>query len=75
MNIYFKYLLSLPKSLWFNFRHLPLKQALKLPFYVRYGTRVSVKGRIIIEDDNHVGMAMIVIPMKLMSRTPSIPLA
>lgn len=61
MNIYFKYLLSLPKSLWFNFRHLPLKQALKLPFYVRYGTRVSVKGRIIIEDDNHVGMAMIVI--------------
>lgn len=58
---YFKYLLSLPKSLWFNFRHLPLKQALKLPFYVRYGTRVSVKGRIIIEDDNHVGMAMIVI--------------
>lgn len=61
MNIYLKYLLSLPKSLWFNFRHLPLKQALKFPFYVRYGTRVSVKGRIMIEDDNHIGMAMIVI--------------
>lgn len=61
MNIYLKYLLSLPKSLWFNFRHLPLKQALKLPFYVRYGTRVRVNGRISIEDHSHIGMAMIVI--------------
>ncbi|SHF37166.1 Acetyltransferase (isoleucine patch superfamily) [Bacteroides faecichinchillae] len=61
MNLYVKYLLSLPKSVWFNFRHLPLRQAVKLPFYVRYGTRISVKGRIMIEDVNHIGMAMIVI--------------
>lgn len=61
MNLYLKYLFSLPKSVLFNFRHLPLRQAVKLPFYIRYGTRISVKGRIMIEDVNHIGMAMIVI--------------
>lgn len=44
MHLYLKYLLSLPKSIWFNFRHLPLRQAVKLPFYIRYGTRVRVGG-------------------------------
>lgn len=61
MNLYLKYLLSLPKSVWFNFRHLPLNQAMRLPFYTRYGTRVRVHGKIRIEDCNRIGMAMIVI--------------
>ena len=61
MNLYLKYLLSLPKSIWLNFRYLPLQQAVKLPLYVRYGTRVRVKGRIRIEDTTHLTIAMIVI--------------
>ena len=61
MNLYLKYLLSLPKSVWFNFRHLPLRQAVKLPFYIRYGTRVKVHGRIGIEETEQVRIAMIVI--------------
>ena len=61
MNLYLKYLLSLPKSIWFNLRHLPLRQAVKLPFYIRYGTRVRVGGRICIEQGDAIKMAMIVI--------------
>lgn len=61
MNLYLKYLLSLPKSVWFNFRYLPLRQAMRLPFYIRYGTRVKVAGKIKIEDNANISMAMIVI--------------
>lgn len=61
MNLYLKYLLSFPKSVWFNFRHLPLSQAMRLPFYIRYGTRVRVHGKVRIEECEHIGMAMIVI--------------
>ncbi len=61
MNLYLKYLLSLPKSVWFNFRHLPFRQAVRLPFYVRYGTRVRVKGQVVIEESSSIGLAMIVI--------------
>lgn len=61
MNLYLKFLLSLPISVCFNLRHLPLKQAVRLPFYIRYGTRLDVNGRVRIEDVNAVKMAMIVI--------------
>ncbi len=61
MNLYLKYILSLPKSIWFNLRHLPLRQAVKMPFYIRYGTRTRVRGKISIEDCKHIGLAMIVI--------------
>lgn len=61
MNLYLKYLLSLPKSVWFNFRHLPLRQAVRLPFYIRYGTCVKVMGRIRLEEQKSVKIAMIVI--------------
>lgn len=42
-------LLSLPKTILFNFRHLPLTQAIKLPVFVSYDTDVSLKGKIVIE--------------------------
>lgn len=35
MNI-FKVLISVPKTLYFNFRCLPFKNAIKLPFYIHY---------------------------------------
>lgn len=61
MNLYLKFLISLPNSICFNFRHLPLKQAVRLPFYIRYGTQVDVKGKVAIEDTSAIKMAMIVI--------------
>lgn len=61
MNLFLKYILSLPKSVWFNFRHLPFSQAIRLPFYVRYGTRVQVHGKVCIKDCDHLRIATIVI--------------
>lgn len=61
MNLYIKYLLSLPKSIYFNFRNLPLKQAVRLPFYIRYGTRLNIKGKVCIDDESAIRWAMIVI--------------
>ncbi len=47
-------LLGTPKTILFNFRHLPFKQAKKLP--IRFGTRVKTEidksAKIIIESDN-----------------------
>lgn len=37
------WLLSLPKSVWFNFRNLPLKQAIKLPFAIHYKSKCYVE--------------------------------
>ena len=43
----FGILLSIPKTIWFNFHFLPFSLALKMPIWIHYGTRVSVKrGRI-----------------------------
>mgnify|MGYP006346867279 CR=1 FL=1 len=39
-------ILSIPKTIIFNLRHLPIKQAVKLPVWVHYRTQVNVKGRI-----------------------------
>ena len=33
-------LLSLPKTIWFNFRVLPFKEAIKLPFFVSYHVKI-----------------------------------
>lgn len=35
---YIELIMSLPKSIYFNFRALPLKQALHLPVFVHYNT-------------------------------------
>lgn len=37
------WLLSLPKSIWFNFRYLPLKQAYKMPFAVHHKTKCRIR--------------------------------
>lgn len=34
-----KYILSVPKTIYFNFRTLPIKQAVKLPIFVSYATK------------------------------------
>lgn len=49
-------LLSLPKTIWFNFCHLPIKQAIKLPLFISYDTDVSVKGQIVIEGNVRTAM-------------------
>lgn len=50
MSNKFQILLSLPKTIWFNFRHLPFRKAIKLPFYIHYSTDVKVDGKIILGD-------------------------
>ena len=40
MNIIVLYVLSAFKSLWINYRYLPLKQAIKMPLLVAYDTFV-----------------------------------
>ena len=49
-------LLSLPKTVWLNFRHLPFKQAIKLPLFISYDTDISVKGKIVIEGNVRTAM-------------------
>lgn len=34
-------LLSLPKTIYFNIKYLPLSQALKLPIWLHYSTKVK----------------------------------
>lgn len=40
----FRMLLSMPKTVLFNFRYLPLEQAVKLPICFHYGTKIEMKG-------------------------------
>ena len=42
MNRLLEYFLSLPKTLYFNFRCLPLRKAIRLPYVVRYDTDLQV---------------------------------
>lgn len=44
-----KYTISLPKSIYFNFRVLPFMQALKFPFLVAYNVKLLTLKRNIIE--------------------------
>lgn len=44
ISIFFKAILSIPKTIVFNFLHLPMKQAIKLPIWVHYSTSMSVRG-------------------------------
>ena len=50
MNKYLKFVISLPNIIYFNFRYLPFRQAIFLPFFISYKTKSSIKGKIIIED-------------------------
>lgn len=50
-------LYSLPKSIWFNFKYLPFKQAIKLPILFYNPLFLECKGKVIIDsDDVHFGM-------------------
>ena len=53
MNLYFLYLVSLPKSIYFNFRCLPWKQAVHLPILVHWHTKFGSirRNSILIADD------------------------
>jgi acetyltransferase-like isoleucine patch superfamily enzyme len=46
-------LLSIPKTVWFNFRYLPFNQAIKIPVLVCYKTKVKISksGGVIVAAD------------------------
>ena len=44
----YKYLL-LPKNIYFNFRVLPVRQAVKLPFFINYGVKIEEVHKGVIE--------------------------
>lgn len=47
----FEKIISLPKSLYVCLRLLPFRQAIKLPIYVRYNTKLSsLKGSVILKE-------------------------
>ena len=52
-------ILSLLKTIWFNIRYLPLRQALKLPVAIHYKTKCVIKGRGRIIIDSHYRTFMI----------------
>lgn len=48
---YLLYLFSIPKTIFFNFRYLPIKQAIRLPIFISYKVVLrSVKGSVEISD-------------------------
>lgn len=51
-------LISLPITIWVNFKALPIKQAIRLPMLIDYRTRVKgiKKGSIILP--NYISFAM-----------------
>ena len=60
MSRLLEFCLSFPKTLWFNLRHLPLRQAIKLPICVRYDSIVQItKGSICIKGDVRTAMIRI----------------
>lgn len=54
------YIVSIPKTIYFNFKYLPIKQAIKLPIFV--SNRVfldKVRGKVVINSDIKTGMIKI----------------
>lgn len=51
--------LSLPKTVWFNLRFLPLRQAVKIPFAIHYKTRCCVRGGVILISSHELKPLMI----------------
>lgn len=55
-----KILFGMPKSLFLNFKYLPIKDAIKLPILVSYNTKLlKLKGEIIINGEIKPGMIKI----------------
>lgn len=44
-------ILSIPKTIYFNLAHLPLKQAIKFPVCVYYHTKIKMKGKLILPNN------------------------
>lgn len=59
MNKIVKIILSFPKTLFFNFRYLPIKQAIKLPLWVSYNTTTRINGKISLMQDARFAMIRI----------------
>lgn len=56
-------LLYLPQSIWFNFKYLPLAQAVRLPILLYKPHLLSMKGRLTIEGGVKTGMICLGFPM------------
>ncbi|AIY65427.1 LbetaH domain-containing protein [Pseudoalteromonas piratica] len=48
MKLYFTLIISLPWSIYFNFRYLPMCQAIKLPILLFKPKLISLKGKVVI---------------------------
>lgn len=60
MNIYIKVAISFPKIIWFNFRYLPITQAIKLPVFLTYNTDVRIsRGGLALVNQVRPGMIRI----------------
>ena len=57
MRQFIEHIMSLPKTLWINFRSLPIRHAVDLPIWVSWRTKfVSLRGKIILETPVRFGM-------------------
>ena len=43
MNIV-QVLISIPNTIYFNFRYLPIKQAVRLPIWMAYNVKIEIGG-------------------------------
>lgn len=44
------------KTIWFNFKALPFKKAIKIPFVISYNTTIKNIGKIELSEEIHTGM-------------------
>lgn len=58
MNKWCERLISIPKTVWVNFRYLPFRDAIKFPFFVTWDTyfRVARMGRVVFDCPIRTGM-------------------
>lgn len=60
MKKYLEYIISIPKTIYFNLIYFELKTAIKLPVFVSYKTKFKeLKGKILLPDDIYMGMIKI----------------
>lgn len=52
-------LISIPKTIYFNFRYLPIKQAVKLPVWLVYNVKIEIGGGKILLNECLIKLAMV----------------
>lgn len=62
---------SLIKTIYYNFKYLPLKQASKLPMIIFRGVSISGKGRIVLKDLNKMEQYSIYVGGRALQWMPS----